>query len=123
MKVTIDGLADAIEDILQEYDDNVKMDSKSAVRRVANRCKKQIKAAAPGTSYPGTWATRTTSKGPEGLVITVYSKKPGLPHLLEHGHVLIAHGKVCGRVGAKVHIKPAELIAVKSIEQEIKKIL
>jgi len=123
MNVSIDGLADAIEDILTEYDDNVKKDSKSSVRKVANKCKAQIKAAAPGTSYPGTWATKTTSRGAESLAITVYSKKPGLPHLLEHGHVLIAHGKVCGRVGARVHIKPAELEAIRGIEREIKRIL
>lgn len=119
--VGIEGLAGAIEEVLQEYDDTVKKMTPQAVRRTATKCRNQIRAAAPGNDYPNTWATRTTKKGAENFEITVYSKKPGLPHLLEHGHVLISHGKVCGRTGAKVHIKPAELQAIRDIEQEILK--
>ena len=121
--VSIGGLSGAIEEILQEYDDSVKRSSPSAVRRVANKCRSQIRGAATGNEYPGTWATKVTNKSPEHFEITVYSKKPGLPHLLEHGHVIKAYGKILGRTGARVHIKPAEMAAKQNIESELRKIL
>lgn len=123
IRVGLSGLADAINDLLEEYDDSVRRASPQAVRRVANKCRKEIREAAPGDDYPKTWATRVTEKDPTRFKITVYSKKPGLPHLLEHGHVLVSHGKVAGRTGAKVHIKPAELHAIRNIEKEMEKIL
>lgn len=121
--VSIGGLTAAVDEILQEYDDQVKRANPQVVRRVANRCRRQIKAAAPGQTYPGTWATKVTEKSPEHFEITVYSKKPGLPHLLEHGHVVKAYGRVLGRAGARVHIKPAELQAIKDLEKGLEEIL
>ncbi len=121
--VTIEGLKGAIDDILEEYNDTVRRANPQAVRRVANKCRNQIKAAAPGSVYPGTWATKVTKKGEEHFEITVYSRKPGLPHLLEHGHIIKRNGKVYGRTGAKVHIKPAEIQAIANIEKELRNAL
>ena len=121
--VTIEGLKGAIDEILQDYNDTVKRANPQAVRRVANKCRSQIRGAAPGTEYPGTWATKVTKKSEEHFEITVYSKKPGLPHLLEHGHIIKRNGKISGRTGAKVHIKPAEIQAISNIEKELRKAL
>ena len=121
--VSIGGIAGAIDEILQEYDDQVKRSNPAVVRRVANRCRSQIRGAAPGSEYPGTWTTKVTKKSPEHFEITVYSRKPGLPHLLEHGHVVKAYGKVYGRTGARVHIKPAEMQAKSSLVKELEAIL
>lgn len=121
--VSIEGIAGAIDEILQEYDDHVKRSNPQVVRRVANKCRSQIRGAAPGSEYPGTWATKTTNSSSEHFEITVYSKKPGLPHLLEHGHIVKAYGRVLGRTGARVHIKPAEMQAKKNLEKELEAIL
>lgn len=121
--VTIDGLADAIQDILNEYDREAKTDVKKVVRRVANKCKRQISAGAPAGpgGYKNSWATKTTKQTDHGIEITIYSKKPGLPHLLEHGHVMIAHGKVLGTGGARPHIGKAEQAAKKKLEEDIRR--
>ena len=124
MKVTIDGLADAITDILDEYERESTADVKKVVRRVANKCKRDIQGGAPADSgeYKSGWATKQTWKSSRGLKITVYNKaKPGLPHLLEHGHVMIAHGKVLGTGGARPHIGRAEQAANKKLEEEIRR--
>ena len=123
MKVTIDGLADAITDILDEYERESTADVKKVVRRVANKCKRDISAGAPTGpgGYKNSWATKQTKLTDHGIEITVYSKKPGLPHLLEHGHVMIAHGKVLGTGGARPHIGRAEQAANKKLEEDIRR--
>ena len=122
--VTIDGLAGAIKDILDEYDREAEAGVDKVVRRVANKCKRDIQSGAPANTgeYKAGWATRQTKKSAHGLEITVYNKqKPGLPHLLEHGHVMIAHGKVLGTGGARPHIGRAEQTAKKKLEEDIRR--
>ena len=122
-KVTVDGLADAVMDILDEYDREAGADVKKVVRRVANKCKRDISAGAPQGpgGYKNSWATKQTKLTDHAMEITIYSRKPGLPHLLEHGHVMIAHGKVLGTGGARPHIGRAEQTAKKKLEQDIRR--
>jgi len=128
IKTTLGGLPDAIGDILKEYDEYVRKLTPQSVRRVANKCRKTIRARASanfnGSDYASSWSTKVTEKGEHSFTITVYSKKPGLPHLLEHGHVIkTKSGKIRGRTDAKPHILPAEQEAKREIEKELKKIL
>lgn len=124
---TIDGLSDAIMDVLNEYDQEVNNLTPRAVRKVATRCRKDIQSAAAakfnGSGYQSSWVTKVTNKSARDYAITVYSKKPGLPHLLEKGHIKVAHGHVLGRTPGRVHIKPAELKAIADIEKEIRRAL
>jgi len=124
-KVNIDGLSEAIADALEGFDHEVKDKSKQVVKRVARKCKKNISAAAPKKSgeYAKSWASKTTKNTEDSLEITLYSKMPGLPHLLEHGHVINLHGTILGVGGARPHIGKAEQEASKDLVKELEKIL
>ena len=124
-KTTIDGLAGAVADILKEYDEDVKKKSKKVVRKVARNCKKAISAAAPKgpKGYAGSWKIKYTKNTDESTEATLYSSMPGLPHLLEHGHVINIHGTVVGVGGARPHIGTAEAAANKELEEGIRKIV
>ena len=49
--------------------------------------------------------------------MTLYSKVPGLPHLLENGHAKRGGGRVPG----KTHIAPVEQELIKQFEEQIEK--
>lgn len=124
-KTTIDGLSEAIADVLEEYDHEVKEKSKRVVKRVAMKCKRDISAAAPKKSgeYAKSWASKTTKNTEDSLEITLYSKMPGLPHLLEYGHVINLYGTILGVGGARPHIGKAEQAANKELVKELERIL
>ena len=117
--VSVDGLAAAVMEELNNYSTLQTQSMKRSVQKVATKVKKQISANAPARtgSYKGSWATRKTIDTPTELEITVYSKKGYLPHLLEHGHAL----RGGGRAGAREHIKPAEEEGMKELESEIRR--
>ena len=119
-KVSIDQLADAVNVGLEEYADLAVTEMKAAVRSVSNTVKNEIKANSPrGTSkkhYADGWATKVTSEDSHSLNITIYNKsKPGLTHLLEHGHAL----RQGGRASAYPHIAPAEQNGIALLESKI----
>lgn len=86
-----DQLAAAINGILEEYAEDVNVSLKDAVKKVTKEGVKALKkesAAKFGSGpYSKSWRSvyesdRLSSQG------TIYSTKPGLPHLLENGHML-----------------------------------
>lgn len=117
--VSIDGIAAAVMEELNNYSTLQTQSMKRSVQKVATNVKKQISAKAPARtgSYKSSWATRKTIDTPTELEITVYSKKGYLPHLLEHGHAL----RGGGRASAQEHIKPAEQEGMKELESEIRR--
>jgi len=117
MGIPIDQLASAVMEGLEEYANLANEGMKAAVRKSAKTVRSEISANAPRRTgkYAGSWATQTTAEGADQLEITVYSKKPGMPHLLEHGHAK----RNGGRVGGHVHIAPAEQAGIEQLESEI----
>ncbi len=120
-KVSIDQMADAIMEGLTEYAELATDDMKSAVKKSAKTVKDDIRGSAPSRTgrYAGSWTTKKTKESSDALEITVYSKKPGLPHLLEHGHAK----RGGGRVAARPHIAAAEQHGIEQLEQEIERSL
>ena len=117
-RVSIDRMADAIMEGLQEYADLATDEMKAAVKKSAGTVKKEIGANAPVKTgrYAKSWRTKTTDESATKLEITVYSpKRYMLAHLLEHGHAM----RNGGRVAAKVHIAPAEQDGIEELEDEI----
>lgn len=119
-KVSIDGLADAINKELMEYSKATSESVKKAVKKTGRSIRNEIKETAPrktGT-YAKSWSVRTTRETSTSLAVTVYSRnRYQLAHLLEHGHAK----RGGGRVSARPHIAPAEEKGEKELESEIRK--
>ena len=116
--VTIDQMADAIMEGLEEYRDLASEEVKKAVKKSAKLVRDEIKAGAPVKTgrYAKSWSTKTTKETTESLEITVYSpRRYMLAHLLENGHAK----RGGGRVRAIPHIKPAEQAGIGQLENDI----
>ena len=121
-RVSIDGLADAIMEGLQEYANMATDEMKVAVKKAAKTVKKDIQAGAPVKSgaYSKSWATKTMKDSSVALEVVVHSKnRDQLAHLLEKGHAK----RGGGRVGGRAHIAPAEQHGMEQLEQDIERAL
>ena len=99
-KVSIDGLADAVMENLNEYARASAEDVKAAVRKAGNIVRDEIKGTAPKDTG-------------------AYAKSWSLAHLLEYGHAK----RGGGRVSAKPHIASAEQKGVEELEKNIERAL
>ena len=119
-KVSIDQLADAVNEQLQEYNKLSAEVVKAAVTKAGNAVKKDIGANAPRKSgrYAKSWRTKKTKETSTELQVTVYSPtRYMLAHLLEHGHAK----RGGGRVRAIPHIAPAEEAAEETLMKDIER--
>ena len=119
-KVSIDQLADAVNEQLQEYNKLSAEVVKTAVTKAGNAVKKDIGANAPRKSgrYAKSWRTKKTKETSTELQVTVYSPtRYMLAHLLEHGHAK----RGGGRVRAIPHIAPAEEAAEETLMKDIER--
>ena len=95
-KVSIDQLADAVNEQLQEYNKLSAEVVKTAVTKAGNAVKKDIGANAPKKTgrYAKSWRTKKTKETSTELQVTVYSPtRYMLAHLLEHGHAKRGGGR------------------------------
>lgn len=117
-KVTIDNLDDVVMDILKDYEDDVNHNLDVITKKVGQAGVKALNDQAgktfKGKKYKKSWAS-TAQKGRLYSIVTLYSKMPGLPHLLEHGHAKVGGGRVKGRV----HIEPVEKKLISQYEKEV----
>ena len=119
-KVSIDQLASAVMDGLNEYAELTADKVKKAVKSAGNTVKQDINASAPVRTgkYAGSWRTKTTKESSQSLEVTVYSpSRYMLAHLLEHGHAK----RGGGRVRAIPHIEPATNNAMNKLEAELQR--
>ena len=117
-KVSIDGLADAVMQEMEEYNKLAADTMKKAVDRAGKTVRDQIKGSTPVRTgkYAKSWTTRKTKESSTVLEVTVYSpSRYMLAHLLEHGHAK----RNGGRVRAIPHIAPAEAAGEEQLTQEI----
>ncbi len=119
MKVKIDELSETIMEGLVEYKDVINEDMKKAVKKSARKVKSEIKKNAPvGATgrYKKSWSIKKIKESSNALSVSVHSKdRYSLAHLLEYGHAK----RGGGRTRAKAHIKPAEDMGVKMLEEQI----
>lgn len=112
--VKIAELAIEIEKELAAYSDEVTEGIKKSIRKETRAAVRQLKATSPRKTgeYAGGWRSRVAYESREDLRIRIYNgTKPGLTHLLEHGHAK----KNGGRVNGIPHIAPA----VKALEDKL----
>ena len=121
-RVSIDQMASAIMEGLQDYADLATDDLKTAVKKAGTTVRNQIQATAPSDTgkYAKSWSVKSTKETSNSLEVTVYSKKRyQLAHLLEYGHAK----RGGGRTKAQPHIAPAEEAAISQLERDIKRSL
>ena len=105
--VSVDEMAAAINEGLQEYATLAAAGVKQAVRKSAKTVKEQIEAGAPVRTgrYKSSWVATKQEESSQSLQMVVHSKdRYQLAHLLENGHAKRGGGRVAGRP----HIAPAE---------------
>ena len=112
--VSIDEMADAINEGLKEYATLASTQVKSAVRKSAKTVKDRTGA------YKGSWVATKQSESSQSLQMVVHSKnRYQLAHLLEKGHAKRGGGRVAGRP----HIAPAEQAGIEQLQSLIEKAL
>lgn len=118
IKCTLEELPDAIKEILDEYEQESIWGCKETVHQIATKGAQAIRAGARanfnGKKYAASWRVQDDSSR-IGASATIYSGKPGLPHLLEHGHAKRGGGRTSGRP----HIAPVEQQLIKEFVIEL----
>lgn len=121
--VPAEKLGAAIKEILDEYGDEVSKDVVEVTKQIAKEGQKALRQSSRqnieqgeiGKAYASGWKTQMTEGRGTAEVIFYNASKPGLTHLLEHGHALWQGG----RAKAIPHIAPVEETLVREFEQEI----
>ena len=112
-----------IQKILDEYSDEVSRKSEECVRKVANKGAKRLRSSSPSRSggYASGWSVKTEKGRMDAVSIIHNKKKPGLPHLLEYGHVTRnGTGRTLGRTPAHEHIAPVETQIIEEFQRTLK---
>ncbi len=124
-KTPLEQLSTAIGDILTEYaediDQNVGQIAEEMGRKGVQALRKQSKSALDTGSgdYARGWKS-AVERTRTGTTVTIYNTQPGLPHLLEHGHVTRnGTGRVYPRTPAHEHIAPVEQELVETFQREV----
>ena len=125
-KVKVDGLDKAFMDILEEYGGELTEEAPDIVEDVGKACQQKVveritAAGIEGKKYKNSIVV-DIKKGRFSASATIHSPKHyQLTHLLEHGHVVKAHGKTYGKTEKRPHWADAEREAVKELEEKLKK--
>lgn len=115
--VSVDGLAAAIMDNLQEYSGAVMDEIKKAEDTVAKECKEHLEADSPKKSgkYAKSWTVTVAENTALTKRVVIHNKEYRLTHLLENGHAK----RNGGRTRAFPHIKPNEEKANAEFEKRV----
>ena len=110
--------------ILDDYSDEVAKVVQQAEQAAGRATVRELKALAPHdkgkTGYDRSFASKKTGSG-RASEYTVYSKVPGMTHLLENGHMVAnQYGPTGGRANGKKHWAPAERVGIEKFEQEVR---
>lgn len=125
-RVGLDGLADAIADILEEYETEVERGTVECVKEVTKAGAKALRETSPRDSgvYASGWTSKVTESNTGANGVIYNAKKPQLAHLLEKGHVTRnGTGRTFRPTPAHVHIKPVEDELVKDFENRVKVVI
>lgn len=128
-KTPIDKLATTIEKTLEQYGEDVFGIAAEAVKKVTKAGVSAVKQSARdqfntsvGSKYLKGWTSRF-EEGRTSAQGTIYNKDvPGLPHLLEFGHVSRnGTGRTFGRVEGRPHIAPVEQKLAEELQSRIRR--
>lgn len=121
IEVKIGGLSDALNAILDEYGDEAITAIETAAKKAGQKAAKTLKSTSPKDTgdYAKGWATKTQTERTHTSTVVYNRIKPGLTHLLEHGHA----NRTGGRTPAHVHIAPVNEEAQKQFLELVEEAL
>lgn len=117
-EVSVDQLAQAVMQTLDDYKNLASDEMKKAVKSAGKTVKNDINASAPVKTgkYSKSWRAKVTDENYVGIELTVYSpSRYMLAHLLENGHAK----RGGGRVRAIPHIAAAEQHGMAQLESDL----
>ena len=123
-KTPVDKLSTESASILSDYGDEVKDSMSEVVKKVTKAGAKALRAQAKKTfrgsgAYAKGW-TSTVDTGKRSAQGVIYNKDlPGLPHLLEHGHL----NRDGSRTPGRVHIATVEEQIITDFVKEVEESL
>ena len=121
-RVSLVGFGDCLEDILAEYESNVRLDTQEVISKIGDIAKKEVKAGAPVRTgrYKRGWTVRKDRPSNPYRSSTIVHNRTDyqLTHLLENGHVT----RNGGRTKPIAHIAPVAEHADKMLKEAFDKI-
>ena len=120
-KIPLDQLRASISRALKQYGDNVSENVAEVAEKFARRGAKALREQSAEMNFKGSgeyakgW-TFQVDKHRLWTDVVIYNRTPGLPHLLEHGH-LLRNGRRW--VPPKQHIEPIEAELIEQFEKEV----
>ena len=122
-KVTVDNLQEAINDILEEYQDKVYENLDEITQRIGKKGVEAVKNSSKdtfnGKKYASGWAMQAEKNRLYTTVVIYNKKQAGLAHLLENGHVKANGTGRYGQWDGRSHIKPVEEKLIEEYESEV----
>jgi len=112
------GLANAIEQALSEYSEELAENVDKIIDDVSEEAKGKLEENSPIKTgkYKKSWKIKVVTNKKGNKQIVVYNKISSLTHLLENGHVIKNTGE---RTQAFPHIKPIEEWANSELQRRI----
>lgn len=101
-KISPDQLDSAIAEILEEYAGDLTEGLNQASKQIADYGRQELKDKAQasgikGKKYFNSFRAELLSESPFGNTYVIKSTKYRIAHLLEHGHIVVSHGKYTGK--------------------------
>ena len=119
------NLSKTIEKILNQYDNEVRENLVEITKKVAQAGLKELKSASASEvggsgKYAKGWAVTTTDERLTKGAVLHHKTMPGLPHLLEYGHITKRNGKrLYPDTPAHPHIADVENHIAELYEREV----
>lgn len=115
---TPEQLPRVIERYMREYGEKAEKAVRKDILSVSKEAQDKLRSTSPRRygSYAESWSRRIQNGSLGSVTTTLYSRLPGLPHLLEFGHAL----RGGGRARAMPHIAPVESWANTEVERKIR---
>lgn len=112
-----------LEEILEEYGDNLKTLTTEAEQTCAKAAAKELKSSSPVGTGPkaGRYARGWRAKETDDGWVTYNATDPQLTHLLENGHDLYVHGRYIRFLQGQPHIKAVEEKMVEKFQETIER--
>lgn len=123
-KTAVEKMGAAIGKVLKDYGDDIQANLDDITKKMGQKGAKAVRDSAKdnlgGTGeYAKKWSYQL-NKARLYTEATIFNDHPGLPHLLEYGHVTRdGTGRTHGRTSAHSHIAPVAEALIETFQKEV----